>query len=201
MVEVTAVISLIGIVAIGLVTPGPNNMTALIHAGLHGVRANIPLVAGMASGFILLQSFVAVMVNSVNESEFFAFILHWIGVLFIILFALAIFQFRPDKFERNKIPKLGYKTGFLMQWVNGKEWGFVILYMTLLLDDFGGGIIGAMWIISIVSTLCILAIFMWSVFGTKLEQFMTNPNISARLFPILGGLLGILAIFVALQGV
>ena len=28
--------------------------------------------------------------------------------------------------------------GFLMQWVNGKEWGFVILYVTQYIDPFGG---------------------------------------------------------------
>ena len=56
---------------------------------------------------------------------------------FIFALAFVIARLRPDRFERSSIPRLGFKAGFAMQWVNGKEWGFVILYMTLLLDDFG----------------------------------------------------------------
>ena len=59
MVEVSSILTLLGIVSIGLVTPGPNNLTALIHAGLHGPRSNARLIVGMATGFILLQILVA----------------------------------------------------------------------------------------------------------------------------------------------
>ena len=200
MVDLSSIIALIGIVSIALVTPGPNNLTALINSGLHGVRANIPLIGGMATGFILLQTFVAILVNNLNELGNWAYILHWIGVVFIILLAIVIGRLRPDLTKQSDIPRLGFKTGFAMQWINGKEWGFVILYMTLLLDDFGGGVTGSLWIISIVTTICILAIFAWSVFGMKLERFMTDPKIAPRLFPLLGGCLGLLAIAVGLRG-
>ena len=200
MVELSSIIALIGIVSIALVTPGPNNLTALIHSGLHGARANIPLIGGMATGFILLQTFVAILVNNLNELGNWAYILHWIGVVFIILLAIVIGRLRPDLTKQSDIPRLGFKTGFAMQWINGKEWGFVILYMTLLLDDFGGGVTGSLWIISIVTTICILAIFAWSVFGMKLERFMTDPKIAPRLFPLLGGCLGLLAIAIGLRG-
>jgi len=200
MVDLSSIIALIGIVSIALVTPGPNNLTALIHSGLHGARANIPLIGGMATGFILLQTFVAILVNNLNELGNWAYILHWIGVVFIILLAIVIGRLRPDLTKQSDIPRLGFKTGFAMQWINGKEWGFVILYMTLLLDDFGGGVTGSLWIISIVTTICIFAIFAWSVFGMKLERFMTDPKIAPRLFPLLGGCLGLLAIAIGLRG-
>ena len=200
MVEISSIVTLIGIVSIALVTPGPNNLTALIHSGIHGARANIPLIGGMATGFILLQTFIAILVNSLNQLEEWAQILHWIGVIFIILLAIVIGRLRPDQTKQSGTPRLGFKTGFAMQWINGKEWGFVVIYMTLLLDDFGGGVTGALWIISIVTTICILAIFAWSIFGAKLERFMTDPKIAPRLFPFLGAILGLLAIIVGLQG-
>ena len=105
---------------------------------------------------------------------------------FIFALALVIARLRPDRFERSSIPRLGFKAGFAMQWVNGKEWGFVILYMTLLLDDFGGGWLGSLWIISIVTTVCILAIITWTVAGQRMERWMTDPAIAPRLFPVLG---------------
>ena len=39
----------------GLITPGPNNITCTVHAVVHGKKSNIPLVAGMAIGFIIVH--------------------------------------------------------------------------------------------------------------------------------------------------
>ena len=103
MVDLSSIIALIGIVSIALVTPGPNNLTALIHSGLHGARANIPLIGGMATGFILLQTFVAILVNNLNELGNWAYILHWIGVVFIILLAIVIGRLRPDLTKQSDI--------------------------------------------------------------------------------------------------
>ena len=38
--------------------------------------------------------------------------------------------------------KLGLKSGLLMQFVNGKEWAFVIMIMSQFIGPFGGGIGG-----------------------------------------------------------
>ena len=200
MVEVSSILTLLGIVSIGLVTPGPNNLTALIHAGLHGPRSNARLIVGMATGFILLQILVALLVDRLQESTVLALVLHGVGVTFMFALAFVVARLRPDRFERSSIPRLGFKAGFAMQWVNGKEWGFVILYMTLLLDDFGGGWLGSLWIISIVTTVCILAIITWTVAGQRMERWMTDPAIAPRLFPALGGVLALLGALIAVRG-
>ena len=201
MVGMAAIGSLLALVAIGLITPGPNNLTALIHSGLHGFRSNFPLIFGMAVGFITLQFVVLILVDFINQNNTISIILHWIGVSFILIIALAIGRLRPHKFERQDMPRLGFKTGFSMQWINGKEWGFVTIYMATLLDDFGGGLEGGILIIGIVSTVCVMAILAWSYFGANLERYMTDPKIAPKLFPILGFILGGLGIIIGLNGV
>jgi len=201
MVGLAAVGSLLAFVAIGLITPGPNNLTALIHSGLHGFRSNFPLIFGMAIGFISLQFVVLILVDFINQNNTMSIVLHWIGVSFILIIALVISRLRPHKLERQNLPRLGFKTGFSMQWVNGKEWGFVTIYMVTLLDDFGGGFEGGILIIGIVSSVCVMAILVWSYFGANLEQYMTDPKIAPKLFPILGLSLAGLGIIIGLNGV
>ena len=40
---------------IGVITPGPNNITCTVHSALHGPKSNIPLIGGMAVGFFIVQ--------------------------------------------------------------------------------------------------------------------------------------------------
>ena len=45
----TALLQLLLIIAIALLTPGPNPLTAFAHSGLFGKKSNIPLIAGTVS--------------------------------------------------------------------------------------------------------------------------------------------------------
>ena len=48
----TALLQLLLIIAIALLTPGPNALTAFAHSGLFGRKSNISLITGMAIGSV-----------------------------------------------------------------------------------------------------------------------------------------------------
>ena len=51
----TAMIELLLLLSLGLLTPGPNALTTFAHSGLFGKKANIPLITGMAIGFVSIE--------------------------------------------------------------------------------------------------------------------------------------------------
>ena len=63
----TALIELLLLLAVGLLTPGPNALTSFAHSGLFGKKANIPLITGMAIGFVSIELVIGFLVNSWTE--------------------------------------------------------------------------------------------------------------------------------------
>ena len=191
--------ALLALVTIGIATPGPNNMTCFVHSGVHGWRKTVSLIFGMVLGFVALNSFVLFIVVESSGIESLSTFIHWIGVVFIILLGLTISRISTVFEVTEDLPTLGVRTGFLMQWVNGKEWGFVSLYMTQFLDDFGGGFQGGFSIICIVTAYCIFGISAWTAFGQTLEGAFRSKKFTDRAFPVAGIILVIICLASAMM--
>ena len=192
--------ALLALVTIGIATPGPNNMTCFVHSGVHGWRKTVSLIFGMVLGFVALNSFVLFIVLESSGIGSVSTFIHWMGVVFIILLGLAISRVSAVFEVTEDLPLPGMRTGFLMQWVNGKEWGFVSLYMTQFLDDFGGGFQGGFSIIGIVTVYCIFGISTWTAFGQTLEGAFRSKKFTDRAFPVAGVILVIIGLAAAMRG-
>ena len=143
---------LLALLGAGLITPGPNNLTCTVHAVVHGKKSNISLITGMAVGFISIHFICGLAVDYFDEDGSVRLAMDIIGSLFMFLIAFGIIYLgRSQKVQDfpEIIPKLGFKTGVLMQYVNGKEWAMVFMLMSKFLNDFGGGVLGII-IISII---------------------------------------------------
>ena len=187
----------------GLITPGPNNITCTVHAVVYGKKSNIPLIAGMALGFISIHVVCGLAVDSFDEDSTIGLVMNIIGSMFMFLIAFGIlFLGRSDRIQSfpDAVPKLGFKTGVLMQYVNGKEWAMVFMIMSKFLSDFGGGIVGIATIASITTTGGIAAMFVWSHLGEKIKSKTDEPGFVKNAFTILGSLLFILAIVISIRG-
>ena len=197
----TALIEILILLGIGLITPGPNALTCFTHSGLFGRKSNIKLITGMAIGFISIELFVGLLVHNLEDNAQALQVLHWIGMVFLALMALAMFRINPSKIVVDKNEALlGLKTGILMQYVNGKEWAFIIIMMSQFMQPFGGGMIGIGIIVFISLTVCVSAMIGWTFFGHRLNDYFTDPKIGKRIFTISGILLTLLWIGFLLQG-
>ena len=194
------VLSLLALVTIGIATPGPNNMTCFIHSGVHGWRRSVSLIFGMVLGFIALNTFVLLVVIQFSGIDSVSTLIHWVGVVFIIMLGIAISRVSAFFEITESPPHLGIRAGFLMQWINGKEWGFVSLYMTQFLSEFGGNFQGGLLMIAIVTIYCLLGISAWTAFGNRLEGAFKSKKFVDTLFPIAGSILIRLAFSAALSG-
>ena len=187
----------------GLITPGPNNITCTVHAVVYGKKSNIPLIAGMALGFISIHVVCGLAVDSFDEDSTIGLAMNIIGSVFMFLIAFGIlFLGRSDRIQSfpDAVPKLGFKTGVLMQYVNGKEWVMVFMIMSKFLSDFGGGLRGIFTIVTITTTGGVAAMFVWSRLGEKIKSKTDEPGFVKNAFTILGSLLFILAIVISIRG-
>lgn len=194
---------LLALLLAGLITPGPNNITCTVHAVVHGKKSNLPLIAGMALGFISIHFICGMAVDSFDEDGTVRTVMDIIGSLFMFLIAFGILYLgRSEKIQNfpEVVPKLGFKTGVLMQYVNGKEWAMVFMLMTKFLDDFGGGVIGVLTITSITTSGGILAMLVWSNLGEKIKSKTDEPKFLKKTFTVLGSLLFILATIISIRG-
>lgn len=193
---------LLTLLAIGLLTPGPNALTCFGHSGLFGPRANINLIAGMVIGFVTIELSVGLLVDAVSDSTAAMNLLHWIGMAFLGAMVVAMFRFDPAsvKVENNIDGMLGLKVGIGMQFVNGKEWAFVIIMMTKFIEPLGGGMTGISTIIFVTLTTCLSAMVLWTLAGARLNHLFTQGTTGKRIFQFCGFLLGLLWVVFFLQG-
>ena len=197
----TALVKLLLLLAIGLLTPGPNAMTCFAHSGLFGKKANIKLIFGMAMGFVSIELFIGFLVNSLDGNKTALEILHWIGMIFLGAMAFAMFRFDPTKITSSTAEgALGIKTGIAMQYVNGKEWAFIIIMMSQFIKPLGGGFVGILVIILITLVVCVTAMILWTIFGDKLSNTFSHEIHGPRIFKICGTLLSLLWIAFLIRG-
>jgi threonine/homoserine/homoserine lactone efflux protein len=200
--DMIALGELLTILAIGLVTPGPNALTCFAHSGMFGPKANVQLITGMVIGFIIIELSVGLLADAVSDSATAMTVLHWIGMTFLAAMVVAMLRFDPAsiKVEDNIEGMLGLKVGIGMQFVNGKEWAFVIILMSQFIEPMGGGLSGIFTIIAITLTMCLSAMVLWTVAGARLNHLFTQGSAGRRIFQVCGGLLGLLWVAFFLQG-
>ena len=200
--DTVALGELIALLAIGLITPGPNALTCFAHSGMFGPKANVKLIAGMVVGFVTVELTVGLLVDAVSDSTTAMTVLHWVGMVFLGAMVVAMFRFDPASVVVSDHIEgvLGLKVGIGMQFVNGKEWAFVIIMMSQFIEPLGGGMTGIATIIFVTLTMCLGAMILWTVVGARLNHLFTEGTTGKRIFQVCGLLLGLLWVAFLVQG-
>ena len=200
--DTVALGELIALLAIGLITPGPNALTCFAHSGMFGPKANVKLIAGMVIGFVTVELTVGLLVDAVSDSTTAMTVLHWVGMVFLGAMVVAMFRFDPASVVISDHIEgvLGLKVGIGMQFVNGKEWAFVIIMMSQFIQPLGGGMTGIATIIFVTLTMCLAAMILWTFVGARLNHLFTGGPAGKRIFQVCGLLLGLLWMAFLVQG-
>ena len=197
----TALGGVVLLLGVALITPGPNALTCFAHGGMFGAKSNIPLIGGMVIGFVTIEMSVGLLVNTLNDSPTALTVLHWIGMIFLGAMVVGMFRFNPSSINTEGVEAmLGLKVGIGMQFVNGKEWAFVIILMSNYIQPLGGGMQGILTILAITLSVCLAAMIGWTFLGARLSNFFTHETRGKRVFQICGILLALLWVGLLLQG-
>ena len=176
-IEYDALVGLLTILAVGIFTPGPNNITAISHSAVHGARSNISLLIGMVIGFISVHLIIGSVIERIDEDSVFFSFLEWFGILFFVALGIIILRLPIERLSVDQeIQKLDFRHGIALQFINGKEWAFVSVMMIQFLDGFGGGLTGILLITSITTTAGLLSMILWTFTGHKLMATLRDER-------------------------
>ena len=67
MIETEALTAVLFLLVLGVITPGPNNITCIVHSSIHGPRSNIILISGMATGFLVVHILAGLSLIHISE--------------------------------------------------------------------------------------------------------------------------------------
>ena len=193
-IEYDALVGLLTILAVGIFTPGPNNITAISHSAVHGARSNISLLIGMVIGFVSVHLIIGSVIEQIDEESVFFSFLEWFGILFFVALGIIILRLPIERLSVDQdIKRLDFRHGIGLQFINGKEWAFVSVMMIQFLDGFGGGFTGILLITSITTTAGLLSMILWTFTGHKLMATLRDERKGTIMIRVLAGAIFVFA--------
>ena len=103
-------------------TPGPNNILVTASAARNGVRATVPMIAGIAIGFALMLAVVGAGVSGVLAAlPRVDATLRWVAFAWLLWMAWQIAVAPPPR-EGEARASAGFWSMAAFQWVNPKAW-------------------------------------------------------------------------------
>ena len=148
-------------------SPGPNNILCSINGTRYGWAKTIPLISGMISGFFLVGFFTSLSVEFIKEQSEFLDSMKYICCLYLLYLSYMIMKEDPGTYTENTEAlesPTQFKSGFILQFINGKVILYYIILMTVYASRLGekysvkfGLLLGATMVgIAALSTCCLL---------------------------------------------
>ncbi len=167
-------------------SPGPNNLLCAAHGSQHGFRNTIPLTLGMVTGWSSLGIGVGLASTVIEENEEVFTFLSWIGALYIAYLAYKMATTKledlnsEDSASTNSLENteqpLGFRTGLILQMVNGKAWIHFLVLMTTFGATFGYGFISKVSLVGLNGVFGYCAVLTWTVSGVTLSKIFSSPK-------------------------
>ncbi len=179
-------------------TPGPNNVLCAAHGSQHGLKGTMPLIAGMAVGWSSLGLFVGAATVFIEENEGFFQLLTYVGAAYIAYLSYKVATSSPIDTEHEQADRLGFRTGMVLQIVNGKAWIHFLVLMTAFGGLFGAGFIAKALLVLLNLTFGLPAVITWAAFGTLLRRLFSTEKSAKNLNMAMGAALFAVAVWIAL---
>lgn len=214
MVEVAAVIATIAFIAPMCFSPGPNNLLCAAHGSQHGWKRTIPLTLGMVVGWSTLGLIIGFGTSFMSEDSIVFKLLTWAGAIYITYLAYKIATTTPrsgdsdgavkdgeaiaSDLDQNVSTPLGFKTGLVLQFLNGKAWIHFLVLMTSFSTTFGSSLAAMVMLVGLNAMFGYPAVLTWTAAGVTLNQLFSTPEKAKFLNAFLGLLLFSVAIWIVL---
>lgn len=179
-------------------TPGPNNVLCAAHGSQHGLKGTMPLIAGMAVGWSSLGLFVGATTVFIEENEGFFQLLTYVGAAYIAYLSYKVATSSPIDTEHEQADRLGFRTGMILQIVNGKAWIHFLVLMTAFGGLFGAGFFAKALLVLLNLTFGLPAVITWAAFGTLLRRLFSTEQSAKNLNMAMGAALFAVAVWIAL---
>tara|TARA_B100000945_G_scaffold90120_1_gene70304 strand:- start:6765 stop:7241 length:477 start_codon:yes stop_codon:yes gene_type:complete len=156
------------------------------------------MTLGMLVGWSSLGVAVGLGTVYIEENQQIFQTLTWIGAAYIAYLGWNFATSNRKMQESEKTERLGFKTGLILQIVNGKAWIHFLVMMTSWGLLFGSGVSGKILLVAINAAIGYPAVLTWAAFGMGLSKIFSSPEKARILNRVLGTSLILVAIWVAL---
>lgn len=177
------------------ITPGPTNIIMMTTGVNHGFKSTIAFASGAAFGFTIFMVIVALGFGTMLSQN--AQVMEYMGYVGALMISYMGYKIAFSKnnmnVEDSKRP--GFIHGAVLQWVNPKSWIACIAGVSAFNLGASGerlAIYAVFYVI--VGYACVLV---WGYGGAKISHYLKAEN-NLRIFNyIMGGLLVIVALYLA----
>ena len=179
-------------------TPGPNNVLCAAHGSSYGFQKTLPLIAGMGIGWSILGLGIAAGAEFLKENELIFIFLSYVGAIYIAYLGYKIASSKTIDKQNTSEEHLGFFTGILLQFINGKAWIHFIVLMTTFGTLFGIGYYAKVVLVILNLFFGLIAVLSWAAFGTVLRKTYSGEEAGIMINRVMGSLLILVAIWIAL---
>jgi cysteine/O-acetylserine efflux protein len=171
-------IPLLTFLLVTTLSPGPNNLSCISMGVQHGYTRSLIYIMGIVVG-MTLQSLISGLISASLYDLFSKFetVLRVIGAIYILWLAFITLNSRYAT-ENNDAKPLGFKDGFLLQFLNVKAILFILMVYTAYLQPILGNIIFIAIAALLLGVRSFLVNSTWAVFGSTIRRFLSHPVIN-----------------------
>jgi threonine/homoserine/homoserine lactone efflux protein len=178
-------------------TPGPNNILCAAHGSKYGVRDSLWLIFGMGIGWSILGVVIGLTTSTIEQHRTFFGYLGVVGAVYIASIGVSVMRSSSLKTE-DIDERLGFKTGFMLQLVNGKAWIHFLVLMTTFGQVFGTGAMAKVLLVLLNLSFGWPAVLTWAAFGSYLRSLFTSETSGRILNQVFGVALIGVAVYLVL---
>ena len=159
-------------------SPGPNNLSCVSMGVNYGYKNSIVYIMGIVAGMVT-QALISGLVSTslLNLFPKFEAILRLIGAVYILWLAFLTLKSSYINSENGGNP-LGFKDGFLLQFLNVKAILFVMTVYTAFLAPVLGNLILILIAALLLGARAFLVNSIWALFGSTIRRWLSNPIVN-----------------------
>lgn len=181
-------ISIAAVVALGAISPGPNNLIVMDSALRLGIRSTLPTIAGVVAGSLLQSAIVIVGFEFVTFNANMSFALTLLGSAFLAwlganLMVQSILGNEKNETAAKAASPAGLLHMVLFQFVNPKSWALVT-FAVAALQGLEFRTLGLGVIFSVIPSVCLL---FWALLGKSATALLAHAT-NRKCFDALMGL-------------
>jgi len=193
----TALLGIVGMVAVAAVTPGPNNLIVLRTASRLGVARTLPAIVGVVLGGLAVLVVAAVVTGPALEAPGIRRAAGLVGCAYLAWLGLRLIQRAGCAEEASGsrgLPAASVSGLFAFQFVNPKSWVMVVTAIGAMPVDGAW----SRWPLAVAFTAIPAAcLLLWAITGAALARLLAHPRVAQWVDRTLGGLLIATAIALA----
>jgi len=159
------------------ITPGPNNSLLLASGANFGLRASLPLIAGVVIGYVGLIALCGLGVAAVFD----AFPplregLKWGGAAYMIYLAWKIATTKGIGSGARNARPLNFAAALAFQTINPKGWVIALATVSTYVPA-RGFLANLLVALAISAGVSVAACFTWAAFGVGLQRVISRPHV------------------------